>query len=102
MAIGDLDHRAAAKIDAEIEPAGREKEDREQERHGGDHVEREREPHERNVALDSEEFHVYPVLVPLPPFSIPAGFKLRVAALRRSPSSIRSSGQALPFGPCVG
>ena len=57
MAVDDLDDGAAAEIDAEIEAAHREENDCEDERHERDHVERERMPHERDVALDPEEFH---------------------------------------------
>jgi hypothetical protein len=58
MAVGDFDQRAATEVDAHVQAADREEDDGQHERDEGDHVEREREPHERDVALDAEEFHV--------------------------------------------
>ena len=58
VVVRHLDDGAAAEIDAEIEAAGGEEEHCEHERDGRDHVERERVPHERDVAVDAEEFHV--------------------------------------------
>jgi hypothetical protein len=57
VAVRDLDQRAAAEVDAQVQPAESEEDHGEHERDERDHVEREREPHERDVALDAEEFH---------------------------------------------
>jgi hypothetical protein len=54
----DLDHRAAAEVDAEVEAARGEEEHGQQERDQRDHVEHQRVPHERDVAPEAEEFHV--------------------------------------------
>ena len=48
--VGDLDHRAAAEVDAEVEAARREEDHGEQERDQRDDVEHQRVPHERDVA----------------------------------------------------
>ena len=57
VAVDDLDDRAAAEIDAEVQAARGEEDHGEHERHERNHVERERKPHERDVAPDAEEFH---------------------------------------------
>ena len=51
-------HRAAGKIDTEIQPLGGEKKDREQKRHQRDRSGKPPVAHERNVVLDPEKFHV--------------------------------------------
>ena len=57
VGVRDRDRRAAAEVDAEGEAARRQHHDGDDERHQRDDVEHQRVPHERDVALEAEEFH---------------------------------------------
>src|SRR5690606_38910722 len=57
LRVVDLHHRAAGEFDRQVQPARRQEEHRQQERDDGNRVQHQCVAHERDVALDPEEFH---------------------------------------------